>query len=173
LDGPTAGRAATLRDALFGAFADFRRMPLLLSEALHMPPGEFMTLHRIGGYGPPWECSVSDLSAKTRVSMSAMSQSLASLERKGYVKRSISERDRRRITVTLTPAGQACARKLNEQLELIMARTVEGYGEAEMWALIGQTRRLIDVMERAHREVARAIRHENRHENRSEGENRP
>ena len=169
MDGSAIDRETSLRDALFGAFADFRRMPLLLSEALHMPPGEFMTLHRIGAHGPPWECSVSDLSAKTRVSMSAMSQSLASLERKGYVKRSISERDRRRITVTLTPAGQACARMLNEQLELIMARTIEGYGEDEMWALIGETRRLIDVMEQAHREIAHAISPQNH----SEGENRP
>ena len=141
-----------LRDALFRAFADFRKLPLIMGAAFQMPPGEFMTLHRIGMHGQ--ECPVSDLSAGTHVSMSAISQSLASLERKGYVTRSMSAQDRRRITVSLTPMGQDCTRLLNEQLERMMRRTVEEYGEAEMWALIGQTRRLIDVMERLHHEIA-------------------
>lgn len=168
MDGSSPPHAADLRDALFGAFVNFRKIPLMLSAAFHMPPGEFMTLHRIGIHGPPWECLVSDLSVKTHVSMSAMSQSLASLERKGYIQRSISERDRRRIIVTLTPAGQACARQLNEQLELLMTRTIERYGEEEMRALVGQTRRLIDVIKQAQHEIAEAT--ESHH---SEGENRP
>ena len=150
-------RTQNLRDALFGAFADFRKLPLIMSAAFQMPPGEFMTLLRIGMQGPPWECPVSELSAGTHVSMSAISQSLASLERKGYVTRSMSAQDRRRITVSLTPKGQDCTRQLNEQLERMMGRTIEEYGEAEMWALIEQTRRLTGVMERLHHEIAQEI----------------
>ena len=157
MDEPLIDCANGLKDALFHVFAALGKLPARMGAALDMPPGEFMTLHRIGLHGPPWECPVSDLSVGTHVSMSAISQSLASLERKGYLTRSVSEQDRRRITVSLTPQGQDCARVVNQWMKWMMRRTIERYGEAEMWALIEQARRLIGVMERLHHEIANEI----------------
>lgn len=138
---------------MFHAFGDLRKLPMRTMAAFDLPVGEFMALQRIGAQDLPGERSVSDLHDKARFSMSAVSQSLASLERKGYVTRSMSAQDRRKITVSLTPEGEAFLRRIDERMDQTMQRVVERYGEADMWRLMEQVQRLLSVMEQVHHEM--------------------
>jgi DNA-binding MarR family transcriptional regulator len=145
-----------LQDTLFRAMSDFRRMPARVLGLLDLSPGELATLKRIslvqerqqcGACGGDEELYVSGLHDRDRMSMSMVSQSLSSLERRGFVTRSVSERDRRKIAVALTPAGEAYVRHVNQRMHTLIQRTAERFGEAELLLLVDQLHRLIEVMD--------------------------
>ena len=151
----------SLHESLFMALADLRKAPMQLCAALGLSPAEFFTLQsvrRIGlgeddPCGPPEEVHVSGLQHNGHFSMSGVSQSVSALERKGYVVRSMSERDRRRISVTLTPQGERFLQQADAAVELLMQRTQARFGEAEMRQLLAEAARLQAALEEARLEL--------------------
>ncbi len=172
-----------LHEALFHVLAEFRRVPMRMSALFDLPPGEFMSLKHAmaqedmqGGCGAPGaghcdrqhdgrEVNVSDLHARHHASMSALSQSLASLERKGYVTRSMSGQDRRKIVVALTPEGREIVQRNNARMDQVMRRAIERFGEAEARELLAQAHRFSGILDEAFSEVEAEMK--------EKGENRP
>ncbi len=159
---------------VFEAFHGLRKQPMHMMATFGLPLGEFMALHKIGDHPPPAACTVSEL-CNEHISMSAVSQAIASMERKGWVTRSMSKKDRRKITVALTPEGQAFVDAMHERMDEIMRRTIAQYGEPELRTLIGMMRRLAEVNELVNRELAEEMKRTQAEagELKTEGESKP
>lgn len=76
-----------------------------LRERFGIHRGEIQVLAALRRTLPDFTASPTDLAQHTLVTSAAVTSRLNSLEEKGLVTRRIDERSRRRILVTLTPAG--------------------------------------------------------------------
>jgi DNA-binding MarR family transcriptional regulator len=97
---------------------------------------------------------VSDLHASLSVSRPAISQILNTLEKKGYVKREIDAKDRRKIAVTLTPLGHEVVWDIKKQLGGMMDELIKRYGEEDMRMLVQMLSRLTDVYRQMQEEMS-------------------
>jgi DNA-binding MarR family transcriptional regulator len=107
-----------LRDELMDALAGMYEKKAIAALAEFLQ-GElrilvYLSQHRGDGVNP------SQLSDRLHVSRSRITAALSALRRKGYVQMEISEADRRRMLVTITPAGAAHLRSKQEQVERIL-----------------------------------------------------
>ena len=83
----------------------------------------------------------------TDMTMSAASKKISILEKKGLVKRGVSERDRRSIDITLTPEGKAlCQEEWRKKQEWMMA-IISGLGEEDSKDLFRLFNKMLDVIE--------------------------
>ena len=95
-----------------GLLARYSEVSHHLDRALHEAHGltknEFETLDRlVEGAAEADYCPMQDLAACTYLSQSALSRTVARLERDGLVQRCICSTDRRTVEVRLTEAGRA------------------------------------------------------------------
>lgn len=116
------------------------------------PRGQFFMLERLGvtidRHGRDGTIPVSTLAAQLRVLPAAVSRSLRQLEDAGLAERFADPRDRRRMLVRVTPAGDATRRAAEELLRDYMQRVIRRMGEAEFAALLDSWRRWDAVMRR-------------------------
>lgn len=80
------------------------------------------------------------------MSMPALSQILGSLERKGYIERSVDARDRRKVTVTLTQGGEKLLAEAKESMDVMLDRFVEQFGEKDFAELCRLSDRMLETM---------------------------
>ena len=96
--------------------------------------------------------SVADIHNQLHISKPAVSQMLGALQRRGLILREIDHQDRRKISITLTPEGDAALRRMltthDEKLGLI----IERFGEENLRSLSDLLGRLADVFEEYKRE---------------------
>lgn len=78
--------------------------------------GESRVLSTISRSVRKGHVSLADLSQKTMLAPSALSQMLRSLERRGFVEREPSPQDRRAVVVRLTADGKVLARTINRKM---------------------------------------------------------
>lgn len=90
----------------------------------------------------------SDLSAMTQSSTARIAVVLNTLEKKGYVTRAIDQADRRRVLVTITPAGTAYIRGVREQARDRMRQLLEELGEADAAEYLRITERILTITKR-------------------------
>lgn len=104
------------------------------------PRGQFFMLERlhyaIQQRGAGDAIPVSALAEQTRTLPAAVSRSLRQLEDAGLAERFADPRDRRRMLVRVTPAGDATRRAAEELLRDYMQRVIRRMGEAEFAALL-------------------------------------
>lgn len=100
---------------------------------------QFKTLLMLRKVGPPYTASPSQLAALLNLTRGALSIRLSSLEDLGLVVRAHDTGDRRRVRVTLTPAGRSA---------LEAALDVEGAAEERMLAVLTdrEKRALADLL---------------------------
>ena len=143
-----------LYDQLMRTMSRFRRLPMRMHDAIGLPPAEFHTLKRMQDFTEHGDCcdespvNVSDLHDRERMSMPAVSQALGALERRGYVTRSISEQDRRKITVHLTPEGERFLVDTDRHMHETMDKVIARFGEDNMRTYLQLTEKLLTIMER-------------------------
>lgn len=65
-------------------------------------------------------CSIKELSEYTISDKGSVSRSVSSLERMGFLQRSVSEEDQRLVVIKLTPTGKNQIKKINEQRKTII-----------------------------------------------------
>jgi DNA-binding MarR family transcriptional regulator len=70
-----------------------------------LQPYEQETLHALAGRGAPYRAGPSELAVELKMSPAAMTGRLDALEQRGYLRRTPSPTDRRKVVVELTPAG--------------------------------------------------------------------
>ena len=69
------------------------------------------------------------------VTHSAVSQILASLEKKGYVRRTISESDKRQYRFTLTDKGKQVTYEMKKKMDTTIEKIISSFGENKIIAL--------------------------------------
>lgn len=73
--------------------------------------------------------TATDLCQRTKLLKSQMNKVLSEMERKGYVQRMRSEKDKRQVLLSLTEAGQTAYAKEHSGISEILHRLVEDLGE--------------------------------------------
>lgn len=139
-----------LTNQLLEALGKFKRQRILYPTASGVPRGEFFMLHNIDVYARkhPEEpgIKISILSAKTGMSMPAVSQMLNSIEEKGLVERCMTKSDRRVVYVRLTDLGNRMMESSMKEFAKLMEQIVEEFGEENTTTLIDLFNRLNDVI---------------------------
>ncbi|WP_054741688.1 MarR family winged helix-turn-helix transcriptional regulator [Cellulosilyticum ruminicola] len=86
-----------------------------------------LTLAHRGGYALPGE-----LAKDINVSTARIAAILKSIEKKGLIKREIDANDRRKILVTITPAGQSFADARKEDIFIFWKKFMDFIGEEDV-----------------------------------------
>lgn len=89
--------------------------------------------------------NVVEIQQTLHISKPAVSQILNSLERKGYILRSIDPQDRRKISVSPTQEGAATLQEATAQYERAMQELLQRFGEDNLNALVRQLEALMQV----------------------------
>lgn len=112
-----------LKEPLFKALGHFKKMHTMLAAGSEMPLGEIYMLKKIANLEAEKdtikEVYVSDLHDKTQMSLPAVSQILTILENKQMIERCVSQKDRRKVRVSITEAGRqvvSCFKKKTDEL---------------------------------------------------------
>lgn len=90
----------------------------------------------------------SDLSNLTQSSTARIAVVLNTLEKKGYITRAIDPSDRRRVLVSLTPAGMEYIQSVRRQLRRRMRVLLEELGEADAEEYLRITERILSITQR-------------------------
>lgn len=124
-----------------------RKIEITFPAQIDIHYGEMVVLENIARCcSCPEECfSASDIQEQLHISKPAVSQTLNSLEKKGYITREINPDDRRKIAVSITEKGYQILMQseayVNEALEEILCR----FGTDNMEVLIDQLNELADI----------------------------
>ena len=90
----------------------------------------------------------SDLSNLAQSSTARIAVVLNTLEKKGYITRAIDPSDRRRVLVSLTPAGAEYIQGVRRQLRQRMRVLLEELGEADAKEYLRITERILSITQR-------------------------
>ena len=95
-------------------------------------PGHFPLLFMLTE-GPH---NLSELAEKHNVTLPTMSKTITTLSEHGFVRRSQSEEDRRRVVIELTDSGHALLRQITEEVVEHLATVLSGLTSGERRKLI-------------------------------------
>lgn len=118
----------TLKDQLMKAMVGLKKIHGKLLSNSELSIAEIMMMRTIGviNHDESHQCdvTVSAIRDTLKISMPAVSQTLSTLEKKNLIKRDISASDRRKISVSLTKAGEeilfSSRDKINNQIDFIL-----------------------------------------------------
>lgn len=127
----------------------FKRIDICPLESECLQPSELAVMAKASsccGCGERGVC-VSEIQRNLHISKPAVSQTLNSLEKKGYVTRAIDPVDRRKITVLLTQEGEKALslakRRYMESLDGVLDR----FGSENVKNLLYLVNGLMDILE--------------------------
>ena len=72
---------------------------------------------------------ISDIQSQLFVSKAAVSKMLGVLEKKGYICRDIDKENRRNLIITLTQEGKGILKKLEQNVDELVARIIQQLGK--------------------------------------------
>ncbi len=134
------------------------RMQLLLKHlkqqrhatiaARELEDHEYDTLHMLGGCGPNYLATPTEIAAWLHMSPAAITGRLDALERHGFVRRRPSPDDRRKVIVELTPAGRRIWRAAGSEQGAEEARIVGALDHSEQQQLSALLRKMLLVVDR-------------------------
>jgi DNA-binding MarR family transcriptional regulator len=79
--------------------------------------------------------NLSELAEQQAVSLPTMSNTVTTMVREGWVRRSQAERDRRMVSIEITPAGQAALAEMSGHIIGTVARLLEPLSAEELHTL--------------------------------------
>lgn len=135
--------AEKLAGQFLEALCSLARTPV--REIKGISGGELGTMGFLAASGGA--ASPSELSRFFQISTARVANILRGLEKKGYVERRLAGGDGRRITVTLTEAGQAMADEHTSLMRRDIRRLLEALGDEDAETLLRLTRRLTELLQ--------------------------
>jgi DNA-binding MarR family transcriptional regulator len=110
---------------------------------------EYATLHFLGGCGPDYRATPSEIAVWQQMSPSGITGRLDALEKRGFIRRIPSPADRRKVIVELTEEGRQAWRgtfnpQTNEEAKMLAALDPD-----EQEQLNGMLRRMMQVVDRS------------------------
>lgn len=124
-----------------------RKIEITFPAQIDIHYGEMVVLENIARCcACPDECfKASDVQEKLQISKPAVSQTLNSLEKKGYVTRQINPHDRRKIAVGITETGYQVLVQSESYVNAILEEVLCRFGTSNMEVLIEQLNELADI----------------------------
>lgn len=83
----------------------------------------------------------------SEMSMSAASKKISIFEKKGYIKRETSKKDRRNVYITLTDKGKEICEKEKAKKHLWAVELISRMGDEDMTTLLKLANRVFDIMD--------------------------
>lgn len=87
---------------------------------------------------------ISDIAESLHVSSPAISRTISTLEKKGFVERSVDRTNRRNTIVSLTDEGRAVYSQEADRLYLFLNRVIDRMGEDKLNALLELSHELLE-----------------------------
>lgn len=125
----------------------FRAMTAVALAEVGLQDHEYETLHLLMIRDTPGHASPSDLAGDLGISNAGMSGRLESLERRGWVQRTVSTGDRRRVDIEVTESGVAVWRAAMDLRGREEQRVLQALDEAERVALAALLKKLTLTVE--------------------------
>ncbi|HBL83971.1 MAG: hypothetical protein A2Y17_00100 [Clostridiales bacterium GWF2_38_85] len=100
--------------------------------------------------------NVSDIQNDLHITKPAVSQMLSNLEKKGYISREIDTKDRRKISVIITPEGQKILKQSCDNTDRMLGKLVERFGVDNTKQLTELFTKLVDIFEDLKLEASQA-----------------
>lgn len=130
-----------LRKEFFQSMMCFKKLESAFSLECEMQMNEMAILQDILG---GCSCSksactnldVPKMQEQLKISKPAVSYILNTLEKKHYIVREIDANDRRKISISTTPEGQAAAHRSMKKCDAVWSKLLESFGEDNMRTLI-------------------------------------
>jgi Transcriptional regulators len=123
-------------DRLVVAFHQLKHLFHFAPQESEITRGEFFVLNSIRSHAEKDTTEqgvrLSSLYKNGHISKSGISQMLSSLERKGFVVRTMDETDRRAIFVRLTPFGTEFLEKMKQKLYEKMEQVIQRVGKDDI-----------------------------------------
>ncbi|MGN0153374.1 MAG: MarR family winged helix-turn-helix transcriptional regulator [Lachnospiraceae bacterium] len=101
--------------------------------------------------------TLGDIIRETDMSMSAASKKITILEKKGLLKRHISNKDRRNVYVTLTEQGKAICEEEKEKKHEWIEEVIKRMGVEDVAQMVCLVNRMFDIMEQMEQETAEEL----------------
>ncbi|MCD7819309.1 MAG: MarR family transcriptional regulator [Lachnospiraceae bacterium] len=142
-----------LREQFIALMTQCRKINASFSSGCEMQMNEMAILHIISGKCSCCPCEdsgvnldVQSIQERLQISRPAVSYILNTLEKKSYIVREIDPKDRRRIVIHITPAGNCAAELSMRQHDDAWDRLITEFGQEDMMELISLMNRLFTIM---------------------------
>ena len=143
---------------LVKAMMAFRKLDARFMYIPELTLGEFIVLYYIqcgqeqnvdvtAKVPDPPGVRISTLSRRLRHTPPSVSQMVGNLEKRGFVQRNTSTKDRRAVYVSLTGEGRTAMNQMISRMEHISKQLIERFGLEESQTLIRELQRLYRCME--------------------------
>ncbi|MGH3247028.1 MAG: MarR family winged helix-turn-helix transcriptional regulator [Trebonia sp.] len=109
---------------------------------------EYATLHFLGGCGPDYRATPSEIASWQQMSPSGITGRLDALERRGFIRRLPSPADRRKVIVELTEEGRHAWRSTFNPQTNEEARVLAALAPDEQEQFNDMLRRMIQLIDR-------------------------
>ena len=137
------------REVFITTVIRFKRIDFQNGTAACLQPNELLIISRAAngcactkkGY------HVSEIHQDLHISKPAVSQALNSLEKRGYIIRTIDPDDRRKITVRVTGAGEAELENAREYYDRALKEVLNRFGAENTETLLVLLDRLMNILE--------------------------
>lgn len=138
-------------DLIKKIFETKRNIHLLhVFEQLNLPPtseiGTLLTIKELNDQASADGISVSEIASLLNVSVPTVSRCLQKLAAKGYINKTLNEKDRRGTFVTLTPEGQAVCRRARETIDSFIQRVLSHLDPAELEQFFSTMDKIYDAV---------------------------
>ena len=139
-----------LGDIFLSALARFKKMCVSYPGSCDLQLVEWTIMqHAASACDESGKClNVTEIQQVLHISRPGVSQSLSSLERKGYIVRQIDTADRRKIKVSITQEGKEKLSQSCQVYDGMMAALLQEYGTENLSLLCQQLHALADVYDR-------------------------
>ncbi len=147
-----------LTKELMNAIFRFKKISVNLPAELNLHIGELFIMCKIDEclQEPDAEISMADIQSQLHVTKPAVSQTINSLEKKGFIKREINSSDRRRFIITLTPKGRRVTQAVKKHTDKMISEIIARFGEDNTKQLISLFNRFADISETTKIEISPA-----------------
>jgi len=143
----------TLKEQLANTMFRFRKVHMSGMPDSNADMRKIFAMKKIAEQKETENVLYDELEHKLAVSKPALSQMFKSMEKSGYVVREIDHGDYRKVLFSLTPEGKRmlCSRK--DQIETVLERTIDRFGEDNTRQLIKLFNGFADVFEHTAHEI--------------------
>lgn len=142
-----------LQNEFFAVMMRIKKMGAMFSSECEIQMNELAILKTAAGEceGCPGESinlNVPQLQERLHITKPAISYILNTLEKKNFIIRTIDPKDRRKISISVTPEGKAVAEQSARAYNQMWQQLLDRFGEEDMHKMLELMYRMLDVFEK-------------------------